>query len=162
MAEQFGVDWHMIGDERGIADDERLIALCDEHQIDLHHPRSLHCACYPPASCWKYAGGRIINLHHGLLPSFPGIRPYHDAFASRMLTYGATCHFIVPDLDAGNQIIHQSTFTVPPGMPLEDVIRLGQEDNEPNCLVEGVRRVVDREVRLHFHRVIASGSRRTG
>src|SRR5690349_24048082 len=22
----------------------------------------------PPASCWKYAGGRIINLHHGLLP----------------------------------------------------------------------------------------------
>ncbi len=97
----------------------------------------------PPASCWKYAGGRIINLHHGLLPSFPGMRPYHEAFASRMLTYGATCHFIVPELDAGNQIIHQSTFTVPPGMPLDDIIRLGQEDNEPNCLVEGVRRVVD-------------------
>ena len=61
-----------------------------------------------------------------------------------MLTYGATCHFIVPELDAGNQIINQSTFTVPPGMKLDEIIRLGQEDNEPRCLVEGVRRVVDR------------------
>ena len=109
----------------------------------------------PAGSCWKYAGGRIINLHHGLLPSFPGMRPYHDAYASRMLTYGATCHFIVPELDAGNQIIYQSTFTVPPGMKLDEIIRRGQEDNEPHCLVEGVRRVVDREVQLHFHRVVA-------
>ena len=51
-------------------------------------------------------------------------------------------------------------FTVPPGMPLEGIIRLGQEDNEPNCLVEGVRRVIDREVRLHFHRVVATGTSR--
>ena len=33
---------------------------------------------------------------------------------AHMLTYGATVHFIVPELDAGNQIIHQSTFTRPP------------------------------------------------
>ncbi len=31
----------------------------------------------------------------------------------------------------------------------------GQSTNEPRCLVEGVRRVVAREVKLHFHRVIA-------
>ncbi len=132
-----------------------MIALCDEYNVD-YIVLARYMRVLPPSSCWKYAGGRIINLHHGLLPSFPGIRPYHEAFASRMLTYGATCHFIVPDLDAGNQIIHQATFTVPPGMPLDDIIRIGQEDNEPNCLVEGVRRVVDREVRLHFHRVVAS------
>ena len=94
-------------------------------------------------------------MHHGLLPSFPGPRPYHDAYAARMLTYGATCHFIVPELDAGNQIINQTTYTVPPGAKLDEVIRLGQEENEPRCLVEGVRRVVDREVQLHFHRVVA-------
>ena len=109
----------------------------------------------PASSCWKYAGGRIINLHHGLLPSFPGMRPYHDAHASRMLTYGATCHFIVPELDAGNQIIYQSTFTMPPSAKLDDIIQRGREDNEPHCLVEGVRRVVNREVQLHFHRVVA-------
>ena len=38
-----------------------------------------------------------------------------------MLTYGATCHFIVPELDAGNQIINQSTFTVPPGMSEQEM-----------------------------------------
>ena len=75
------------------------------------------------------------------------------------MTYGATCHFIVPELDAGNQIIYQSTFTVPPGMKLADVVRLGQEDNEPHCLVEGVRRVVDREVELRLHRVVARPGR---
>ena len=110
----------------------------------------------PAPSRWTFAGGRIINLHHGLLPSVPGMRPYHDAYASRMLTYGCTAHFIVPVLDAGNQIIYQSTFLVPPGMPLDEIIRRGQEDNEPHCLVEGVRRVVDREVQLHFHRVVAT------
>ena len=72
-----------------------------------------------------------------------------------MLTFGATCHFIVPELDAGNQIMYQSTFTVSPGSKLEDIIRRGQEQNEPHCMVEGVRRVLDREVQLHFHRVIA-------
>jgi len=155
VAEQFGVPWHDIGRADGSADDQRLIALCDQHDVD-YLVLARYMRILPPESCWKYAGGRIINLHHGLLPSFPGIRPYHAAYASNMLTYGATCHFIVPELDAGNQIIYQSTFTVPPGAKLEEVIRRGQEDNEPHCLVEGVRRVVSGEVQLHFHRVVAT------
>ena len=154
LAEQFNVPWAMVGDASGNADDEQLVNLLDEHRVD-YVALARYMRVLPAATCWKYAGGRIINLHHGLLPSFPGLRPYHDAYAGRMLTYGATCHFIVPELDAGNQIIYQSTFTTPPGMKLEDVIRIGQEDNEPRCLVEGVRRVVDREVSLHFHRVVA-------
>lgn len=159
LAEQFGVEWHHVGDEQGNPDDDRIVALCDEYEVD-YMILARYMRVLPPSTCWKYAGGRIINLHHGLLPSFPGLRPYEDAYASRMLTYGATCHFIVPDLDAGNQIVYQSTFTVPPGMKLTDVIRLGQEDNEPHCLVEGVRRVVDREVELRLHRVVARPGRK--
>jgi formyltetrahydrofolate deformylase len=155
LAEQFNVPWAMIGDSEGNANDDRMVEVLDEHNVD-YVVLARYMRVLPAASCWKYAGGRIINLHHGLLPSFPGLRPYHDAYSGRMLTYGATCHFIVPELDAGNQIINQSTYTVPPGMRLEDVIRIGQEDNEPRCLVEGVRRVVDREVALHFHRVVAT------
>ena len=101
-------------EQTGKPDDERMIALCDEHEVDFI-VLARYMRILPAASCWKYAGGRIINLHHGLLPSFPGMQPYHDAYASRMLTYGCTCHFIVPELDAGNQIIYQSTFLVPPG-----------------------------------------------
>jgi formyltetrahydrofolate deformylase len=154
IAEQFNVPWRDIGDAQGKPDDERLIALCDEHHVD-YIILARYMRVLPPKSCWEYAGGRIINLHHGLLPAFPGFRPYHEAHASRMLTYGATCHFITPELDAGNQIIYQSTFTVPPGMKIDEIVRVGQEDNEPRCLAEGVRRVVNREVRLHFHRVVA-------
>ena len=154
IAEQFGIPWHMVGDSQGKANDDQMIDLLDQYKID-YVILARYMRILPASSCWKYAGGRIINLHHGLLPSVPGMRPYQEAYASRMLTYGATCHFIVPDLDAGNQIIYQSTFTSSPGMKLEEVIRLGQNDNEPHCLAEGVRRVMEREVQLHFHRVIA-------
>jgi formyltetrahydrofolate deformylase len=154
IAEQFGVDWHNIGSDQGSADDDRMVDLFDKYEID-YVVLARYMRILPAATCWKYAGGRIINLHHGLLPSFPGMRPYHEAYACRMLTYGATCHFIVPELDAGNQIIYQSTFTTPHGMKIDEVVRIGQEDNEPRCLVEGVRRVVDREVQLHYHRVVA-------
>lgn len=154
IAEEFGVPWFSVGDGEGQADDERFIRICDEHEID-YIVLARYMRILPPKSVWEYAGGRIINLHHGLLPSFPGMKPYHDAYAVRMLTYGATCHFIVPELDAGNQILNQSTFSVPPGTSIEEIVRLGQEENEPRCLVEGVRRVVADEVRLHFNRVVA-------
>jgi formyltetrahydrofolate deformylase len=154
LAEQFDVPWFNVGDAAGNPDDEKIIGLCDEHEVDFI-VLARYMRILPAASCWKYAGGRIINLHHGLLPSFPGMQPYHDAFASRMLTYGATCHFIVPELDAGCQIIYQSTFMVPPGTSRDEIIHRGQHDNEPHCIVEGVRRVVDGEVQLHFNRVVA-------
>ena len=155
LAEQFGVPWHYIGNDDGSADEAAMVELLDRYQVD-YIILARYMRILPPDTCWKFAGGRIINLHHGLLPSFPGFKPYHDAFANRMLTYGATCHFIVPELDAGNQTINQSAFNVSPGTSLEEIIRIGQEINEPACLLEGVRRVVDLEVKLHFHRVIAA------
>ena len=152
VAEQFGVDWHLVGDAKGEPNNERMIELFDQYDVD-YILLARYMRVLPAATCWRFAG-RIINLHHGLLPPFPGFRPYEDAYQHRMLTYGATIHFIVPELDAGNQIIHQSTFTVFPGTPLDQIKRQGETDHEPSCLVEGVRRVVDREVELHFHRVV--------
>ncbi|MCA9130569.1 MAG: formyltetrahydrofolate deformylase [Planctomycetales bacterium] len=155
LAEEFKVPWHNIGKPDGSADEQRLVELLDEYEID-YVVLARYMRILPPDTCWKFAGGRIINLHHGLLPGFPGFRPYHDAFAARMLTFGATCHFIVPELDAGNQTINQQTFSVTPGTKLDEIILRGQEENEPQCLVEGVRRVVAQEVKLHFHRIIAN------
>ncbi len=152
VAEQFDVEWHSVGDAKGNPDNARMVELFDQYQVD-YIILARYMRVLPPATCWQFAG-RIINLHHGLLPPFPGFRPYDDAYQHRMLTYGATVHFIVPELDAGNQIIHQSTFTVFPGTPLEAIKRQGEGDHEPTCLVEGVRRVVDREVDLKFHRVV--------
>lgn len=155
LAAEFGVPWVNVGRDDGSADEGQFVEILDQYQID-YVVLARYMRVLPPDTCWKFAGGRIINLHHGLLPSFPGFRPYHDAFAARMLAYGATCHFIVPELDAGNQTIHQSTFCVSPGTRIEQIVKQGQDNNEPQCLVEGVRRVVDREVKLHFHRIVAT------
>lgn len=153
ISEQFNVPWENIGDAAGEPDNDRFVELIDRYDVD-YVILARYMRVLPARLCWQFAGGRIINLHHGLLPPFPGPRPYQDAYQSRMLTYGATVHFIIPELDEGNQIIHQQTFTVPPGTPLARIMEMGQSDNEPSCLVEGIRRVVDREVHLHFHRVI--------
>ncbi|MFM8572351.1 MAG: formyltransferase family protein [Pirellula sp.] len=154
LAREYNVPFEFIGNSDGSADDLKMVDLIDQYRAD-YVVLARYMRVLPPETCWKFAGGRIINLHHGLLPSFRGLRPYHDAYAARMLTFGATCHFIVPELDAGNQTINQSTFSVEPGTKLEEVIRHGQQHNEPDCLVEGLRRVCAREVQLHFHRVIA-------
>jgi formyltetrahydrofolate deformylase len=158
VAEQFGIDWHLAADAKGAPDNERMVALFDQYEAD-YIVLARYMRLIPPSTCWKFAGGRIINLHHGLLPAFPGAQPYRDAYGHRMLTYGATVHFIVPELDAGDQIIHQDTFTVAPGTSLEEIVRIGESDHEPACLVEGLRRVVDREVRLRFHKVVPANWR---
>jgi formyltetrahydrofolate deformylase len=161
VADRFGVDWHMIGDDRGNPDNERLVQLLDHYEVD-YIVLARYMRLIPPDMCWKFAGGRIINLHHGLLPAIPGADPYRDAYAQHMLAFGATVHFIVPELDEGGQIIHQETFSVVPGTTLEEVVRIGQTEHEPRCLVEGLRRVVDQEVELHFHRVVAAAVRPEG
>lgn len=153
LADEFDCEFRMIGDGEGGADNDALVNILDELQID-YLILARYMRVLPAEVCWQFAGGRIINLHHGLLPGFPGFRPYHDANNARMLTFGATCHFIIPELDAGNQTINQRTFSVAPGTPIEAIIAQGERENEPKCLVEGVRRVVDREVYLHFHRVV--------
>jgi formyltetrahydrofolate deformylase len=158
VAEQFGVPWHLVGDAEGNPDHERMVQVFDECEAD-YIVLARYMRLVPASVCRKFAGGRIVNLHHGLLPAFPGARPYQDAYGRRMLTYGATVHFIVPELDAGDQIIHQDTFTVPPGTPLAEIIRLGEREHEPRCLVEGLRRVVDREVELHYHKVVTAPRR---
>jgi len=152
VADQFNVPWINMGDSQVNPDYSVLEKVIDEQDID-YVILARYMRVLPAELCWKFAGGRIINLHHGLLPSFPGFRPYEDAYQHHMLCFGATVHFIVPELDAGNQIIYQGAFSVLPGTALSDIKRLGESDHEPNCLLEGLRRVVDREVELHFHRV---------
>jgi len=157
LAQEFNVPFRMIGNDEGSAKDSEMIKVLDEFDVD-YVILARYMRILPAQTCWQFAGGRILNLHHGLLPGFPGFRPYHDAHNERMLTFGATCHFIIPELDAGNQTINQRTFSVAPGTTLDKIIAQGESENEPKCLVEGLRRVVNREVCLHFHRVVARKS----
>ena len=158
LAGEYNVPYVMIGDEKGKADNAKFLSVLDEHQVD-YVVLARYMQILPEEVCWSYAGGRIINLHHGLLPPYPGATPYSDAYAHNMLTYGATAHFIIPELDAGNQIIHQTSFSVEPSTPLKEVIHQGKHANEPKCLVGAIQKVVNGAVALHFNKVVQISNR---
>ena len=50
-------------------------------------------------------GGRIINLHPAILPSFKGHKGIEDAYAYGVRVTGCSVHLVVPELDAGPLII---------------------------------------------------------
>ena len=58
------------------------------------------------------------------------------------------------ELDVGNPVIYQGTHTIPWEMPLPEVIRQEEQENEPGCLVQRIRRVVVSEVQLQRHHVV--------
>lgn len=77
----------------------------------------------PPDLCGHWQG-RLINIHHGFLPSFRGARPYHQAYTRGVKIVGATCHYVTADLDAG-PIIDQ------------DVIRVDHSDAPAEMALRG-------------------------
>ncbi len=101
----------------------------------------------PPDLCRAYAG-RIINIHHGFLPSFAGARPYHQARARGVKLIGATAHYVTAELDAG-PIIEQDTWRIDHTHTVEDLRRVGRD-------IE--RTVLARAVRWHLEdRVLLNG-----
>ncbi|XP_059074467.1 formyltetrahydrofolate deformylase 1, mitochondrial isoform X2 [Cryptomeria japonica] len=46
-------------------------------------------------------GKDVINIHHGLLPSFKGGNPFRQAFDAGVKLIGATSHFVTAELDCG-------------------------------------------------------------
>lgn len=54
-------------------------------------------------------GGRILNIHPALLPSFKGAHAIDDAFAFGVKVFGVTVHLIDNTIDGGT-IVAQSAF----------------------------------------------------
>ena len=77
-----------------------------------------------PAFCEAYAG-RALNVHHSLLPAFPGARPYDAAWARGVKLVGATAHYATACLDEG-PIIEQEVERVTHRDSIEDLLRKGR------------------------------------
>ena len=90
--------------------------------------------------------GRAINIHHGLLPSFKGARPYHQAYERGVKLIGATAHYVTRDLDEG-PIIEQEVARVEFNMRAEDLVTLGR-DVECIALARAVKYHLERRVFL--------------
>lgn len=97
--------------------------------------------------CKKLAG-RAINIHHSMLPSFKGAKPYYQAHDRGVKVIGATAHYVTADLDEG-PIIEQ------------DVTRVDHKDTVENLTARGKdteSRVLARAVKWHSeHRVLLNG-----
>ena len=96
----------------------------------------------------KKLSGRAINIHHSMLPSFKGAKPYHQAHERGVKVIGATAHYVTSDLDEG-PIIEQ------------DVTRVDHKDTVDNLVTRGKdteSRVLARAVKWHSeHRVLLNG-----
>ena len=95
----------------------------------------------------KKLAGRAINIHHGLLPSFKGAKPYHQAYDRGVKLIGATAHYVTSDLDEG-PIIDQEVARVDYTMRADDFVTLGR-DMECLALARAVRFHLERRVFLN-------------
>ena len=102
-----------------------------------------------PQLCADFPG-RIINIHHSLLPSFKGAKPYSQAHDRGVKVIGATAHYVTADLDEG-PIIEQDFRRVDHRMSPVELARVGQE-------LEAM--AFSRALRWHAeHRVVLRGRR---
>jgi formyltetrahydrofolate deformylase len=100
----------------------------------------------------RQLGGRAINIHHSMLPSFKGARPYHQAHARGVKFIGATAHYVTADLDEG-PIIEQEMLRVDHSSTPEQLAARGREA-ETRALAHAVRWHTENRVIIHGNRTV--------
>ena len=86
--------------------DEALAGACDEHGPDL-----VVCAGFMKLvgkSFLTRFGGRCLNTHPALLPSFPGMHGVRDALAYGVKVTGCTVFLVDEGVDAGPVLAQQA------------------------------------------------------
>ncbi|ONI78519.1 formyltetrahydrofolate deformylase [Kribbella sp. ALI-6-A] len=125
-----------------------LLRLVDELEVDLV-VLARYMQILSADLCAKLEG-KAINIHHSMLPSFKGARPYHQAFDRGVKLVGATAHYVTTDLDEG-PIIEQEVQRVDHSLDAAEVAALGRD---AECLA------LARAVQWHLeNRVILDGIR---
>jgi phosphoribosylglycinamide formyltransferase-1 len=93
--------------------EEKVISELKKHQLDFIVLAGYMRVLSPTLlSHFKDSRGffKVINIHPSLLPSFPGIRGYEEAFEYGVKIAGVTVHLVDEEVDHG-PILAQATFT---------------------------------------------------
>jgi formyltetrahydrofolate deformylase len=152
MADNYGVPFHHVpveADRKGEAEEE-LLRLVGDLRVDL-----VVLARYMQIlsdDLAKRLDGRVINIHHSILPSFKGARPYFQAYDRGVKLVGATAHYVTGDLDEG-PIIEQTVARVDHSMTAEYITALGR-DNECLALAHAVQWHSENRVLLDGKRTV--------
>jgi formyltetrahydrofolate deformylase len=152
MADNYRVPFFHVPVESGRKSDAEaeLLRLVGELQVDLV-VLARYMQILSDDLC-KQLEGRAINIHHSMLPSFKGGRPYFQAYDRGVKLIGATAHYVTADLDEG-PIIEQSVARVDHSMTAEDVTALGR-DNECLALAHAVQWHSENRVLLDGKRTV--------
>ncbi|MGD8150791.1 formyltetrahydrofolate deformylase [Ornithinimicrobium sp. Y1694] len=150
LAEWHGIPFHHIPvtkDTKPQAE-AQLREIAEEHAVDtIALARYMQVLSSGLCTDWS---GRIINIHHSLLPSFKGAKPYTQAHDRGVKVVGATAHYVTADLDEG-PIIEQDFRRVDHRLTPEQLAQQGQE-------IEAA--AFSRAIRWHAeHRVVLRGGR---
>ena len=95
---------------------------------------------------------RIINVHHGFLPSFKGAHPYKQAYIKGVKIIGATAHYATADLDMG-PIISQDVSPVNYKHSVEDYISIGR-DIEESVFARAIKAHAEDKIIVYEERTI--------
>lgn len=129
---------------------ERVFELFDRYRGDVM-VLARFMQVLPPDFCAGTAG-RILNVHHSLLPSFSGARPYHQAWQHGVKWIGSTCHYVTAELDQG-PIIEQDALRVDHAHSVDDLILAGRE-LECRVLGSGLRAHVEDRIIVWGRRTV--------
>lgn len=149
-AQRFNIPFHHlpITPENREQQGDALVQLLEEHDIDLV-VLAKYMQIIPKNVLEKYAG-RIINIHHSMLPAFVGAKPYHQARAYGVKFVGATAHYVTEVLDEG-PIIVQDVKSITHKKTSDELVALGKSIESD---------VLMRAVGFHIeHRIVLSGRR---
>lgn len=152
LADNFDVPFHHVpvGADTKPQAEQRLLDLIDALDVDLT-VLARYMQILSTDLC-KQLEGRAINIHHSMLPSFKGARPYHQAYARGVKLIGATAHYVTSDLDEG-PIVEQEVRRVNHSMSAAEVTTLGRE-NECLALARAVRWHTENRVLLDGNRTV--------
>ncbi len=118
--------------------DRALAAAIAEHRPDLVVSAGFMKIVGP--AVLDAFGGRLVNTHPALLPSFPGAHAVRDALAAGARVTGATVHLVDAGVDTGPVLAQREV----PVLPDDDEDRLHEriKTAERQLLVETVARLV--------------------
>ena len=152
IAERFGIEYRCfpVNKENKVEQEAAQVSILKENNIDF-----VVLARYMQVlsdDFVKHYTNAIINIHHSFLPAFMGAKPYHAAHARGVKLIGATCHYVMVDLDAG-PIIEQDVVHITHKDTVERLVQKGQ-DLEKIVLSRGVTKHIEHKILAYNNRTV--------
>jgi phosphoribosylglycinamide formyltransferase-1 len=102
-------------------------------------------------------GGRILNIHPSLLPSFPGVDAQRQAFDHGVKITGVTVHLVDAALDAGPIVMQAAVNVLPEDTPESLAARILVEEHR--LYPQAIQVVLDGKWHLEGRRFVAGAVR---